>query len=468
MKNLTPLENRILNTITENDLILNNQTVLLAFSGGADSTALLFILKKLSKIIGFNVFAFHLNHMIRGADADRDENRCVEICRDLDIICYTKKLPVKQYAGKKNMSVEQAGREIRYFELFSLKRALKADRIITAHHFDDNVETILMRCLRGTGVDGMCGIELMRKDGIIRPLLHTKKTEILNYLNKNNISYCVDATNYENNYFRNKIRNSVLPDLKRINPGFENIITALIAQAKITKEKIDEELKYYENHITVKNNSAKINMKMLNCAECFLRPYIIRHMIAEINGLSDIEKKNIDSILSMPQYNTVWSIDLPGGTIAKREYDYLIIKRRNLSVGASENIIYPIKIDSENIIEPLKIKIIIRRGDIFKKNRVSEFEKYIDYDKIIGNIFLRGRKTGDKIYPLNMKGSVSLKKYFINNKIPKEKRDAIPILCDEKNIIWIIGYALSDKYKVDEKTKNILKVTAESLEQDDA
>ncbi|NMC57134.1 MAG: tRNA lysidine(34) synthetase TilS [Eubacteriaceae bacterium] len=463
MDNLNYLENKIYETIIKYDLISSNQTVLLALSGGADSTALLIILKKLSSIINFKIYALHLNHMLRSAEADDDEKRCAQICKELDIICYTKKIDVLNYSKSKNLSIEQAGRELRYKELFLLKDELNADSIVTAHHFDDNIETILMRCMRGTGIDGLCGIDIKRKDGIIRPLLFAKKSEITTYLEKNKISYCIDKTNYENEYFRNRIRNLVIPELIKTKPDFDDIIIRLCNQTKIIRDKIDNELEFYKNHIIINDSSAKINIDMLYCANDYIKPYIIRYMINNIKSLINIEKKNIDSILSMPASNTIWCIDLPGDIVAKREYEFLIIKCIKCDNITEKSFKYPITYNSENEIWQLGIKILLKKVNLFEKKYSSTYEKYIDYDKIKGNIFIRNRQTGDKFYPLGLKGSTSLKKYFINIKVPKQQRDKIPLLCDEENIIWIIGYALSDKYKVDEETKNILKISAKSL-----
>lgn len=388
MDNLSFLENKIYETITKYDLISSNQTVLLALSGGADSTALLIMLKKLSGIINFKICAMHINHMLRGADADADENRCAQLCKELDVICYIKKIDVSNHAKKNNISIEQAGRELRYKELFLLKDELNANSIATAHHYDDNVETILMRCVRGTGIDGLCGIDIKRKDGIIRPLLYIKKTEIITYLDKNKIFYCIDKTNYENEYFRNKIRNLIIPKLTKIKPDFDDIIIRLCNQAKITIDKIEKELDYYKNHIIIKDGSAKINIDMLYCAKNYIKPYIIRYMIDKVNSLTNIEKKNIDSILSMPVSNTIWSIDLPAGIAAKREYDFLIIERIKCDNVTEKIFNYPIIYESENIIEQSGINILIEKVDSFEKKYSSTYEKYVDYDKIKGNIFI--------------------------------------------------------------------------------
>jgi len=469
MKSLCQLENKILTVITQNRLILKNQTVLLAYSGGADSTALLIILKKLSEIIDFKLYALHINHMLRGADAYEDESKCIKTCSKWDIKCFTKRVDVTRYAEENNLSIEQAGREIRYRELFLLKGELKAHSIATAHHYDDNIETIIMRIIRGTGIDGLCGIDIKRNDGIIRPFLSVKKSEILGYLKKNNIAYCVDKTNFENFYFRNKIRNIILPAFLNINADFENIIYRLSRQSKILKEKIESELNEYKSQIIVEEKSAKIKIELLYGAKDYLKPYIIRQMLNCIGSLADIEKKNIESILSLPASNTVWSVDWPRGIKAKREYEYLIVTNCiNNDAEDNKNFNFVLKFNEENIISPLGIKIMMEHTDTFEKKYSSSFQKYIDYDKIKGNVFIRSRKTGDVIKPLNMKGSVSLKKYFINNKIPKQQRDNIPLLCDKDNIIWVIGYALNDAYKIDKNTKNIIKITVTDMERDNA
>jgi tRNA(Ile)-lysidine synthase len=462
---LNSFEEKIFNTIQNYQLISKNQTVLLALSGGADSTALLILLKKLSNMLGYSLYAMHLNHMLRGKDAECDEQFCIRLCRSLGVKCFVKKIPVMQYASKNRLSVEQAGRNIRYREFFKLSEELKADKIATAHHYDDHIETVLMRIMRGTGIDGLCGIELSRPDGIIRPMLQVHKDEILNYLAENNTSYCIDATNEENEFFRNQVRNIILPAFMQIQPNVKELLYRLSFQAKKIKEDIEENLKQYEKEYELLNDEIRINIQSFNEAKEYLKPYLLRDMLRQLDCLENIEKKHIDGILSMPDTNTIWSLDLPGGIKAKREYDCLIIKDyKAYTNNKPQNFIYSVNRIGETILKALNIKISIRKSEIFEKKAHSVFEKYIDYDKINGNLFVRGRLPSDRLRPLNMKGSVSIKKYFINNKIPKEKRDGICLLCDEKNIIWVIGYALDDRYKVDSQTKNIAKITVSDLE----
>lgn len=465
MERLNPFENKILNTITENQLILKNQTVLLALSGGADSTALLIVLKKISKILPFSLFAIHLNHMLRGEDANRDEEFCLRLCAGLGVECSVKKIPVLQFASQNKMSVEQAGRILRYKEFFLLKEKLQAQKIATAHHFDDHIETILMRIMRGTGIDGLGGIELSRQDGIIRPLLGVNKAEILNYLAEQKVAYCSDATNEENEYFRNQIRNIVLPAFLKREPKFKELLCRLSIQAKKVKDGVEASIEKYEKEFVVTSQAVQIKATLLYEADEYLKPYILRGMLKQKNCLENIEKKHIDSILSMPDSNTIWSLDLPQGLKVQRQYDYFIIKQDTDVIKRSQqDFIYPVNRLGQTTIEALKIKITIDKSQIFEKKEHCVFEKYIDYDKIKGNLCIRNRLPSDKLRPLNMKGSVSLKKYFINNKIPKEKRNSICLLCDEQNIVWIIGYALDDRYKVDSATKNIVKITVSDLE----
>ena len=209
-------------------LIEKDDKVLCALSGGADSAALVFLLKGMERELSFKICAAHLNHGIRGEEADRDEAYCVELCKRLDIPLAVCRANIPEEAKKAKMSVEAYARERRYAFLRESAEKLGCNKICTAHHADDNIETVLLHMIRGCGLSGITGIQPKRGD-IIRPLLGVRKEELVAYLDENGIEYVFDSTNASDDYTRNYIRHNVLPHIYKINAGADKVFSRMCA-----------------------------------------------------------------------------------------------------------------------------------------------------------------------------------------------------------------------------------------------
>lgn len=230
-------EEEILTTIKDNNLIQNGEKILLGVSGGPDSIAMLSALYEIQKekIIDFNIYVAHINHGIR-ENAKIDEEFVKEFCKKRDIECFVLKTNIKEIAKKNKKGIEETGREIRYKFFEEIRDKTSADKIAIAHNKKDNAETIIMNILRGTGISGLCGMELIQNN-YIRPLLYETREKIEEYLKDKKIEPRIDETNFENEYTRNKIRNIVLPYIqKEFNPNFINALDRLSA---IVKEEND-------------------------------------------------------------------------------------------------------------------------------------------------------------------------------------------------------------------------------------
>lgn len=230
-------EEEILTTIKDNNLIQNGEKILLGVSGGPDSIAMLSALYEIQKekIIDFNIYVAHINHGIR-ENAKIDEEFVKEFCKKRDIECFVLKTNIKEIAKKNKKGIEETGREIRYKFFEEIRNKTSADKIAIAHNKKDNAETIIMNILRGTGISGLCGMELIQNN-YIRPLLYETREKIEEYLKDKKIEPRIDETNFENEYTRNKIRNIVLPYIqKEFNPNFINALDRLSA---IVKEEND-------------------------------------------------------------------------------------------------------------------------------------------------------------------------------------------------------------------------------------
>ena len=259
-------EQKALKFIDENNLIKKGDKILVAFSGGADSVFLLHFLFKYKRRLGIEIAAFHLNHKLRGKSAEKDEKFSVEYCKKNDIKFFSVTRDVKAAAKKKKISFEEAGREIRYNELNKTARKLKATKIATAHNSSDNIETILLNLVKGTGIKGLMGIPL-RRGNIVRPILSLSADEIRDYLKKNKIDYRFDKSNLDSDYERNFLRNEIIPKLKqRLNTRLEEKIGNTAKVLKEINSFIDGEInKLEKNAAEFDGKKLKVSLTNLIC-----------------------------------------------------------------------------------------------------------------------------------------------------------------------------------------------------------
>lgn len=300
------LEEVVLETINKNNLIKNGDSIVVGVSGGPDSITLLDILIKLRKQINFNIVVAHINHMIR-PDADIDEEYVEKYCKNNNIPCYVKREKVEILAKNQKIGTEEAGRNLRYEFFNEVLEKTKSNKIATAHTKNDNVETVLMNIIRGSGTKGLTGIEIIRDNKYIRPLLEINRTEIEEYCKKNNLSPRIDSTNMENIYTRNRIRNLLIPYIqKEFNPS---VIEAVDRLSKISKE----ENKYFEK-ITKKTyeeilveetkNEIVLDLKKFNTLEIVIKNRIMLYTINRLFGSSSgIEKIHLQDIIKLCNNN---------------------------------------------------------------------------------------------------------------------------------------------------------------------
>lgn len=444
------MEDKVFNYIREYNMIEDNDTVLVGLSGGADSVCLFTVLLNLSKRIGFKLCCVHLNHMIRGDEAERDAQYCEYICKKHDIPFAMVKEDVPKLAKSWHMSEEEAGRKARYDTFYRMAKEYGATKIAVAHHMNDRAETVLYNLFRGSGVRGLSGIKPVN-GMIIRPLLCVNRQEIEHYLKDNKILYMTDSTNETEDYMRNRIRNRVLPyAVMNINENsIENINQAarLCNAAEIYISKEAE--KSFEKCVNVNEKTYEIDIEAFSQLDYIIKTYIVRNVLERIyTSLKDISMNHIDSVVSLADMQVSKKISLPKGIIARRDYDKLVL------CGQDEKPSGEIKKPPQYQIE----KILWESGREIPKN---DYTKYFDYDKIKSNLVQRYRQPGDYLV-VDAKGSKKkLKDYFIDEKIPSMLRDSIPVFADGNHILWVVGYRISEEYKVSDTTKNVLKITVD-------
>lgn len=446
--------NKVSETIRSNKLIEKGGTIIVGASGGPDSQFLIYALMELKREMDFTIILAHLNHLHR-KEADFDESLVEETAKKFALDFRKKAASMDEYAKKYGLSSEDAGRRLRYEFFRQIQKEYPKSKIAVAHNLDDQAETVLMRIIRGTGVEGLRAMDYRNGD-IIRPILDIKKAKILEYLDRNNIPYAIDKTNFTADYTRNKLRLEIIPEIEMINPNFKE---SLVKLSEIATDEISISDSYikniYEDIIIQRKSDSisfdKVGFENKNKA---IQARLIRRAIGEIKKeVRDISKDNIDNFLSLT--------DLANGKSIIKD-DLLFLKSYKFyRLGL-------IKEDSQAIEDEISIDIgdEISFGDKrVKISSVSDFQKkhgknieYFDRDKLTFPLSVRFRKNGDKFRPIGLGHSKKLKDFFIDMKVDKEKREKIPLILSENDIIWVTSFRSSEDYKVDPSTKNIIKI----------
>jgi len=454
------MKERVLYTIKQNALLNAGDNVVIGVSGGPDSMVLLDILYDLSREIGYKIYAAHINHGIRGNEADKDQEYVKNFCGELSIPFYSKKVNMDEYARKMKLTSEEAGREIRYSFFNEIVEKIPNGKIAVAHNKNDQAETLLLRILRGTGVDGLKGMEY-KNGNIIRPLLDIERSDIEKYCEEKGLKPRIDRTNLEPIYGRNKIRLELIPYIQEnFNKGIIDTLARTSKLMQMDGEFLSSYCKNKYKNIVVEEELSGIVLdieKLLEEHQSILTR-VVRMSIEKVNNsLKGIEEKHINSIISLiKEKQTGKYINISNNIVAMVSYNNLIIKKDNNDKFIGFN--YEIKVGEQTKIHELNAKLyssVYQVGslNIDYKNR---YLKYFDYDKIKSNLFIRTRRNGDKFIPYGMKGSKKLKDYLIDEKIPRDQREKIPIVDHDGEIIWVVGYRISDKYKITSSTKRVL------------
>lgn len=454
----------VVKTIEKNNMFKFNDKVIVAVSGGPDSMCLLHILYSLKQKYGLDIVAAHLNHCLRGEEADLDEEYVKEFCYNYDIKFYSKRVDVHKISCEKNISCEMAGREVRYEFFESLRNELKAQKIAIAHNANDQAETVLMRIMRGTGLEGLIGIKPVRDEYYVRPLINSSRDEIERYCDDNILNPRLDKTNLENIFSRNKIRLELIPYIEK---NFNKEIIKTLIRLSDTIRKDNEYLdniacQKFKLYCHVKKEEVIIDNKAFDEQDAILSR-IIKSSIIELTGsFYNYEKIHIYDIIKLHKQGTGKKNMLPNNIVVINNYGNIVLYKNYVS---SERNIKEVLLDinDKNIITEIGINVSFNVIEIenLKKTKTDNLTKYFDCDKIEKDIIIRYRKTGDVFMPLGMKGNKKLNRLFIDLKIPKEERDDIPLICFGNDIAWVVGYRISEKFKIDISTKKILQIRIE-------
>ncbi|MBI4688347.1 MAG: tRNA lysidine(34) synthetase TilS [Nitrospirae bacterium] len=464
---------KIKNTIDRHSMLSEGDSVFIGLSGGPDSVCLSIILSQLKDDFRLTLSAVYVDHSLRPDETEDEKAFCKTLCDSLGIEFYTETVDVRGHANEKGLNLQEAARELRYKAYEELAKRINASKIALGHNADDQAETFFMRLLRGSGTKGISGIPPIRSlrvkgQGskgtlIIRPLIETERSEIEEFIcsslatRYSSQPYMVDSSNLKKDYFRNWLRLTFMGELKKRNPSLVKNI------CKVT-DILREEDAYLENIVT-KTLMKLISRKDREMIELFLLPLegmemailrrLIRRAIDAVEGLRGIEFVHIEDIIGLIKIGKSGDrLYLPKGIKAVKGYSTLLLTSKPpLQLPA-----YDLNVPGELAIKEAHIILkadIVEKADIGYDNKKSAL---FDLGKLTLPLTVRSRKDGDCFYPSGFGKKKKLQDFFVDNKVPRDERDSIPLLASGEDIIWVIGYRADDRFVAKNHTNRFLLI----------
>ncbi|MGD2065516.1 MAG: tRNA lysidine(34) synthetase TilS [Dehalococcoidia bacterium] len=506
--NKTKSESKVLDFVQRYSLISPEELVVVGVSGGADSVCLLHLLSKCRRELGVKLHTAHLNHLLRGAESEADAKYVSDLADSLGIPITIDKQDVAIYRIERKCSIEEAARELRYAFLGRVAKEAGANRIAIGHTRDDHVETILMHILRGTGINGLCGLapcspmayarqemslsteipsvakEQRNNLPVIRPLLDITREETAIYCKENQLTPRIDSSNLSLLSLRNRIRLQLLPLLKQYNPNLDQALLRLADIARADIAFIEQQASELWDEVARQgNNTIYLNKKRLTSLPIALqRQLLITAMTRLIGDARDIEATHIEAARSLLSKPASKRISLPRGLICQGGYDEIVIASPpSLNVSEASQSQFPpcpfpplpsevpIKVPGKTVFQGWKITASIVREptdsassqyDPGAKEETCKGTIVADFDlhKTGTNLCVRQRRPGDRFQPLGLNTPKKLYEFMVDAKIPRSWRGNIPIVCSSQQIIWVVGWRTDDRVKVTKASREILRL----------
>ncbi|MDR2765026.1 MAG: tRNA lysidine(34) synthetase TilS [Tannerella sp.] len=427
--------------IVTHQLLQPDDKVIVGVSGGADSIALLHVLTH----AGYACIVAHCNFHLRGAESDCDEQFVAQVAASLHLPCCQIDFDTAEYAGRKRISVEMAARELRYQWFEELRNRFQAQAIAVAHHRDDSLETVLLNLIRGTGIRGLCGIR--PKNGyLIRPFLSLSRLEILQWLSRQGLAYRIDSSNLSDEYMRNFIRLRLLPLMEELNPSVREAITRTARHLSGIESLYADWIEKERERIMPDAKRIDIHKLMQSPA-----PQTLLYELIRLHGFTQALSESVFESLQGEPGKIFYAPDASCRIIKDR--DFLLLascpakNERIYTLGADDSLTQPVRLSTQK-------KAIDARFEIEKKASVASF----DFNKLTFPLTLRTWRNGDWFIPFGMHGRKKLSDYFTDRKFSLVRKEQTWVLCSGKNIIWIVGERMDNRYRISPSTKFALIV----------
>ena len=463
-------------SLAANDL--TGASMLVAFSGGPDSTTLLHSLHSLKDALGLKLHAAHLDHGLRSESSEADAEFARKFATSLGVPFATERADTKALRAKHGLSIEEAARRVRYEFLSLVASKHGADCVVLGHTLDDQAETVLLNVIRGTGLDGLSAMKEIssRKIGarqvtLFRPLLSVSKSEILAYCAENDLDPRLDESNLSTEFTRNRIRLDLIPRLEQYNPSIRNALARLASSASMDLDFIRQEVeRAARDVIAVGSHGAGIERQRFSRLHPALGYHLLRHTVEIVKGdTNNLELQHVSKMFDMISGASGKSMNLPGGLRFHVDYHFAHIRRTDaldspvpVIGGTSIGIRVPGRttkgewIVSSRFVENEAKTIESPKG-------YSRLSERFDADAIGETPLLRTRKAGDTFQPLGMGNEKKLKDFMINEHIPRRWRDSVPLVETSGRIAWVVGWRIADWAKISPRTRKVLEIRFEKV-----
>ena len=461
---------KVLSYVNQHHMLTQGDGIVAGVSGGADSVCLLFVLRKIQESLGGKLYVAHVNHGLRGEEAAADQEFVRRLCKEWQLPFYLKSVDLREIAREKKLSEEEAGRLVRYDFFRQVAQETGAAKIAVGHNANDNAETLLFHLIRGSSLKGLGGISPVQ-GMIIRPLLCAKREEIEQYVKENGLHFCMDKTNLEDTYTRNRIRHRLLPLMEEMNPEAVEAIGRAANDCAEAADFLEAEAEEAFSEFVIIDSDFK-QLEIRKEAFFLLHPAVADELLmkalSEISGSrKDIGAVHIGALRALQAKETGKSLNLPYGVTAENQYGTLVLHKKGSREKAMEyEAILALPGNKEedkageiSLPNGGKIQYAIENYEKSMKIPKNRYTKWLNYDIIDSTLRFRTRRTGDWIQVFADGGRKKLKDYLMNEKVSRSERDKLVLLAEGDEILWVMGYRLSEKVKIKEDTKRILKLT---------
>jgi tRNA(Ile)-lysidine synthase len=456
---------KVKRTMYNYDMVQRDDSVIVAVSGGPDSVCLLDLLNALKDELGIQLMVAHFDHGLR-PDQDEEETRFVASLADALGLPFASE-KANQDLGTGSGSLEERARNARYRFLEGVRKQVSAQKIALGHTLNDQAETVLMRLLRGSGTSGLAGIPPKRDNTIIRPLIDVTRTEIEAYLVQKALTYVTDTTNMERQHLRNRIRLDLLPHLEKYQPRIVNLLGRTARIMRSDEVFLESSAEAWADKVIERSEKGEILIPLDSFVELpdALRNRIIRQTLTIIGGgLRRISVRHMEGINALARgIRAQARMHLPGGVMVKKVYDKLIFSRGE--EREREALSYTLQGPGAYTMEGFGCAITLEEQNKgpFREMGTSPWTALFNADLLSYPLVVRNFRAGDTFAPFGMEGHKKIKDFFIDLKIPSEKRERVPILTVNDRIVWVCGLRIDDRFKVTPETRRVLRVTLSKM-----
>ncbi len=454
---------RVLRLLEREGLVEAGETLVVGVSGGPDSVCLLHLLSELRQTLGVRLHVAHLDHTLRGADSAADAVYVSRLAERLGVPATIETRDVEAYRKEKRLSVEQAAREVRYDFYCDVAQSVGAKRIALGHTEDDQVETILMHVMRGTGLTGLRGMQPMTRwqctGGtlwLLRPLLDVTRVETEEYCREHGLEPRSDVSNYSPAFLRNRIRHEVIPLLESCDRG---IGAALLRTARGAADDLSfldgQVTAAWDEVVTVQPNGILLNTSGVLSLHPSLQRHLLRRVVGEILGdLADIHAVHIEAMMDALTKQAGKKLTLPRGLVFHVGYQTCLVTTEGREVCPLPPLTgkHRLNVPGDTVVGGWRA-----RATITTPGSLGEgYRACLDFDQVGADLVVRRRKAGDRFQPLGMAEPKKLQDFMVDAKIPRDWRDRVPLVCAARGVAWVVGWRIAEWGKVTDATKQVL------------